>query len=40
MGKMVEMTGLPHLYIIMAGISGLAAFVAASNVVFTHQDLK
>ena len=40
MGKIVEMTGLSHYYIIVACISGLAATLMANNVVFSPQDLK
>jgi len=40
MGRLVEMTGLPHYYIIVACISGLGATLAANKVVFSPQDLK
>lgn len=40
MGRLVEMTGLPHYYIIVACISGLGAILAANKVVFSPQDLK
>jgi len=40
MGRLVEMTGLPHYYIIVACISGLAATLAANKVVFSPQDLN
>ena len=39
MGKIVEMTGLAHYYIIVACVSGLAATFMASKVVFSPQDL-
>jgi len=39
MGRLVEMTGLPHYYIIVACISGLCATIAANKVVFSKQDL-
>ena len=40
MGRLVEMTGLPHYYIIVACVSGLGATLAANKVVFSPQDLK
>lgn len=40
MGSIVEMTGLPHYYMIVACISGLAATFLADKVVFDPQDLK
>ena len=39
MGKIVEMTGLAHYYIIVACVSGLAATFMANKVVFSPQDL-
>lgn len=40
MGKIVEMTGLAHYYIIVACISGMAATFMANRVVFSPQDMK
>ena len=40
MGRLVEMTGLPHYYIIVACVAGLGATLAANKVVFSPQDLK
>ena len=40
MGKLVEMTGLAHYYIIVACVSGLAATMMANKVVFSPSDLK
>ena len=40
MGKIVEMTGLAHYYIIVACVSGLAATFMANRVVFSPQDMK
>ena len=40
MGKVVEMTGLSHYYIVVACVSGLAATFMANNVAFSPQDLK
>ena len=39
MGKIVEMTGLAHYYIVVACVSGLAATLMANNVAFSPQDL-
>ena len=39
MGRIVEMTGLAHYYIIVACVSGLAATFMASKVVFSPQDI-
>ena len=40
MGRLVELSGLPHYYIIVACLSGLAAIIIANRVVFSPQDLK
>ena len=40
MGKVVEMTGQSHYYIVVACVSGLAATLMANNVAFSPQDLK
>jgi len=40
MGKIVEMTGLAHYYIIVACLSGLAATFMANRVVFSPSDLS
>ena len=40
MGRIVEVTGLAHYYIIVACVSGLAATIMANKVVFSTQDLK
>jgi len=39
MGRLVELTGYTHYYIIVACISGVAATFAANKVVFTAKDI-
>ncbi|XP_059082872.1 solute carrier family 45 member 3-like isoform X2 [Tigriopus californicus] len=39
MGQLVEMSGLPHLYIIMASICGFVAAYSATKVVFCPSDM-
>ena len=39
MGRLVELTGLPHYYMIVACISGMVATILANRVVFNSQDI-
>ena len=38
MGKLVEMTGLPHFYIVIASLCGIMSAVMATRVTFTASD--
>lgn len=40
MGQLVEMSGLPHLYIVMASVCGFVAAYSATKVVFSPSDMK
>ena len=40
MGHLVELTGLPHYYIIVACVAGLAAILFSDKVVFNKKDLE
>jgi len=40
MGHLVELTGLPHYYVIVACVAGVAAILISDKVVFTKKDLE
>ena len=40
MGHLVELTGLPHYYVIVACVAGVAAIFISDKVVFTKKDLE
>ena len=39
MGQIVELTGLPHCYILASAAAGVVAIFLADNVVFQKSDL-
>jgi len=40
MGRLVELTGLPHYYMIVACIAGLVAVILSDKVVFASKDIS
>lgn len=40
MGKLVEMTGFPHFYIIIASLCGFLSAIMATRVTFTPSDFN